>query len=226
MRTRAVPTPHRVVALLTLALVAGACVNPFKPADPEPPDTSGVIEDFSTPDEVLNTMAIALATRSTNGANAYINAYAESTATGDFAFRAFYDGAVKANWQASTQQTAPEPWDRELERNVHSFLSGLRPSQHYTWLWDPDPLSPSDEDYTAADTVLYHRHYTLEARANVDDADSDTIAIGFAALSFQKKDGRWWIFRWVDRVDPRFGVIPANSDHRTMSWWRLESLTN
>jgi hypothetical protein len=226
MRHRPLLEPRRILALLALALVAGACVNPFKPADPEPPDTSGVVEDFSIPDEVLNTMAIALATRSTNGANAYINAYAESTATGDFAFRAFHDGAVKTNWQGSTQLTPPEPWDVVLERNVHSSLSGLRPSQHYTWIWEPDPDSPLDEDYTAADTVLYHRHYLLEARANLDDADSDTIAIGFAALSFQKKDGRWWIFRWVDRVDPRFGVIPANSDHRTMSWWRLESLAN
>jgi hypothetical protein len=216
----------RRLALLALALAAGACVNPFKPADPEPPDASGVIEDFSIPDEVLNTMATALQTRSTNGANAYIHAYAESTATGDLAFRAFYDGAVKTNWQAATQLNAPEPWDVTLERNVHSYLSGLRPTHHYTWRWDRDDDSPLDGDYTAADTVLYHRLYVLEARVNPEDVDFDTIAIGFADLSFEKKDGRWHLFRWVDRVHPAIGVIPANSDHRTMSWWRLESLTN
>ena len=212
----------RVPALVALGLLAGACVNPFKPADPEPPDTSGVVEDFRTPDDVLATIALALQSRSTNGANAYLHAYAESTVAGDRAFRAYYDGAVKASWQSATQLTAPEPWDVTLERNVHTYVSGIRPSYGYQFLWLRDEFSPNDEDPTLADTVLWHKQYKLFASS--PEGNSEIIAIGFADLSFQKKDGRWSIFRWVDRVDPNVGVNPVATDQRTMSWWRLESL--
>jgi hypothetical protein len=232
MRLRALLARRRILPLVALALVAGACVNPFKPADPEPPDSSGVIEDFSTPQEVLNTMGVALQTRSTNGANAYLHAFAESTITGDLAFRAFQDPAVKTVWQGSTQQTPPEPWNVDLERNVHTYLSGLRPSDDYTWIFsdrdlDGTELPHSDEDYTAADTVLWYRLYALEAREKDNPDDSpDTLAIGYAFLSFEKKDGRWFLFRWIDQFQPDYGVVPRNSDHRSMTWLRLQSLVN
>lgn len=219
---------RRLPALLLLGLVfgllLGACVNPFKPADPELPDASGVLEDFSLPESVLVTIERAFSSHSTNGANAYLHAYAESTLFGDRAFRAFYDPAVKANWQNSAQLTAPEPWDVNLERNVYTQIAGLRPSYLYLWQWADDPDSPNDEDPALADTVLYHRRYTLFA-ASTDGNIIEKLAIGYADLSFQKKDGRWSIFRWNDRVDPAVGVTPAVPDERTMSWWRLESLT-
>ena len=212
----------RVPLLLVLGLVLGACVNPFKPADPELPDASAVLEDFSWPDSVLSTMERALETRSTNGAGAYIRAFAESTQFGDRAFRAYYDGAVKANWQSSTNLTAPEPWDSKLEQNVHTQISGLRSSFAYDWQWSEDTGSPKNEDPALADTVLYHQKYELWAS---DGSTQERIVVGFADLSFQKKEGRWSLFRWVDRVDPTVGVTPAKPDERTMSWWRLESLT-
>ena len=222
---------QRILTLVALALVAGACVNPFKPADPEPPDSSGVIEEFDTPDEVLATMEEALRTRTISGSNAYLHAFSESTAFGERAFRAYQDPAVKDNWQASTNQTPPEPWDIVQERNVHSFLSGLSPTEDYTWTFsDRDfgnrELPWQDEDYTVADTVLWYRLYTLEARekGNPDDAP-DTLAVGYAYLSFEKKNGRWSIFRWSDQVSA-YGVIPADSEHRPMTWWRLQSLSN
>ncbi len=218
------PAPHRslLYALATLGLLAGACVNPFRPADPEPPSGVPVVEDFRTPEAVLQTIAEAFQNRSTNGANAYLHAFAESTLAGDRAYRSFYDGAVKSSWQSATQLTAPEPWDVTLERNVHTSVSGIRPTYGYAFLWAPDPDSPSDDDPAAADTVQYHRRYTLFATPT--DGNSEVIAIGFADLSFQKKDGRWSIYRWADRVDPAVGVNPAATDQRTMSWWRLESL--
>lgn len=218
--------PRRAALLLIglfFALLLGACVNPFKPADPELPDASGVLEDFSLPESVLVTMERAIANRSANGVNAYLHAYAESTLFGDRAFRGFYDPGVKANWQSSTQLTAPEPWDISLERNVHTQISALRPTYFYVWQWGPDGDSEEDGNPAAADTVLYHRHYTLFA-ASPDGNITEKIAIGYADLSFQKKDGRWSIYRWNDRVDPLVGVTPAGTDERTMSWWRLESL--
>jgi len=216
--------PRWALPLVLLALVAGACVNPFKPADPEPPDSSGVVEDFRTPDGLLETMARALASRSVNGSGTYLRAFAESTLAGDRAYRSFYDGAVKSGWQSATQLTAPEPWNVELERNVHAYVSGIRPTYDYVFQWSPDPDSPNDDDPALSDTVQFHRHYTLLASPPNSD-NAEIIAIGFADLSFEKKEGRWWMYRWNDRVDPAVGVNPAATDQRTMSWWRLESLT-
>lgn len=215
--------PSRLLPLLALGLVLGACVNPFKPADPELPDASAVTENFAWPESVLATMERAIETRSPNGLNAYMRALAESTQFGDRAFRAYYDDAVKLNWQASNQRQAPEPWDAKLEQNVHSTIAGVRPTYSYEWLWDLDNTSPRDEDPASADTVLYHRHYQLFA-TSPDGLTQARIVVGYADLSFQKKEGRWSLFRWVDRVDPLVTATPAKTDERTMSWRRLESL--
>lgn len=220
------PAPRwRIPVLALLALMAGACVNPFKPADPEPPDADGVVEDFRTPEDVLNTIAAALQNRTTNGANAYLHAFAESTLAGDRAFRAHYDGGVKSTWQSANSQSAPEPWDLSLERNLHSSISVIAPpADVYLFQWEEDPDSPNDETPADSDTALFHRHYTLFAVPL--EGNPRKIAIGLADLSFQNKDGRWSIFRWVDRVDPDVGVNPVDPDQRTMSWLRLESITN
>jgi hypothetical protein len=225
------PTPPRPAArprglrlLLCGALLVGACTNPFKPADPEPPDATAVPEDFSSPEALLQTMSLALSSRSTNGATAYMRAYAESTVAGDKAYRAFYDAGVKGNWQVATQLTAPEPWDIQLEVSVHATIAAIRPNFNYLWQWDADPDSPIDDNPDLSDTVVYHRKYTLYAAP--ENGEFEVIAIGFADIAMQKKEGpRWSIYRWVDRVDPDVGVNPANTDERTMSWWRLESLT-
>ena len=207
-----------------LALPVG-CVNPFQPASPEAPSGAPVIEDFKTPFKVLETMQAGIENRTINGANAYLHALADSTAAGDRAFRAFYDPAVKSSWESANQLSAPEPWDLRLERNLHSKLSEIRPTYNYTFQWDLDPASPSDDDPNAApdDTVQFHRHYTLFAAPT--GGENEIIGIGFVDLSFQKESsGRWSIFRWHDRVDPAVGVNPAQPDQRTFSFWRLESL--
>ena len=210
--------------LVLLALLLGACTNPFKPADPEPPDSNQVPEKWGSPEEVLETVARALASRSTNGATAYLHAFSDSTVPGDKAYRSFYDGGVKTGWEHTTQQTAPEPWDIQQELNVHNTISGIRSTFDYFWQWGFDDTgSPLDDDPALSDTVVFHRKYTLLAVPKA--GTPEIIAIGYVDMAFEKQGGRWSIYRWVDRVDPAVGVNPAATDQRTMSWWRLESLT-
>ena len=219
------PAPARRLvggAVLAFALVLGACTNPFKPAEPELGGGGDpVSEDFSSPEALLATVAEAIRNRSQNGSSAYLHAFAESTVVGDRAFRAFYDVGVKLSWQASTAQVAPEPWDIGLERKVHSEISGILPTYAYQWDWLPDNISPIDEE--GVDTVLYHRRYQL--RAAPESGNPEIICIGYVDLSMQRKEGRWSIYRWNDRVDPTVGVNPAATRQRTMSFWRLESLS-
>ena len=216
---------RRIVGVLALALLplAFGCTNPFQPADPEPPSGDAVVEDFSTPAAVLETMRKGIESRSTNGANAYLHAFTESFGSESLPYRSFYDDAVKSAWESANQITAPEPWDLLLERNVHTRLSSIRPTYPYHFQWAPDQASPADDDFNAADTAQYHRKYTLLAAP--PNGDPEIIAIGFADLSFQKeRSGRWSVYRWHDRLDPAVGVNPALTTQRTFSYWRLESL--
>ncbi|MEY4375327.1 MAG: hypothetical protein RL760_1494 [Candidatus Eisenbacteria bacterium] len=214
-------TLHRLVTLalcLVLALPAG-CVNPFKPSDPERPDGTGVPENFGTTDDLLQTLQLAVESKSLNGENAWVHAFSDSVTNADRAYRHFYDPAVKQTWQTGTSLTAPEPWDLTLERGLPRFLFGVRQNLGYAWQWGFDSYSTNDEE--AADTALVHRKYTLVAS---NGSQSEVIAIGYCDLSLQRKSGRWWIVNWNDRVDPTIGANPSN-DQRTMTWWRLQSLT-
>src|SRR5207248_8311763 len=139
------------------------CMNPFTPASPAAGNSHGVPEDFATPENVLETMRLALQNQSEPGAAAWLHAFADSTQAGDRAYRQFYDGAVKQNWQTANSLAAPEPWDVTLERGLPSQLFGLRTSASYAYQWQPDPASPSDGNPDLADTVEFHRPYELIA---------------------------------------------------------------
>ena len=215
----------RFRTLARLALVPAlalplACVNPFTPANPEPPDTSAIFEDFHDPDAVLNTMVVAINSKTAGGASAWLHAFADSQVAGDRAYRGFYDDAVKQTWETGNSLKAPEPWDIVLERGLPSKLFGIRPLGTYSLEWARDNDSPIDDDPAAADTAQWHRHYTLKSTQGNNE---ETICIGYCDLSFQKTGARWSIYRWHDRVDPTVGVNPS-SDARAMSFWRLESL--
>jgi hypothetical protein len=85
----------------------------------------------------------AIETRSTNGADAYIHAFAESTTTSQRAFRAFHDPGAKATWLiGSVGQPAPEPWHTACSSaGLHSELSRIRRNNAYVFNWAPDQLS-------------------------------------------------------------------------------------
>ena len=207
------------LALPLLLLLLGGCTNPFKPADPEPPSGDVIFEDFGSIQSMLNTMATGIATRSTNGANAYLHAFAESTTAGDRAFRAFHDPAVKAAWLAgSNGQGAPEPWTRPNELGLHSELSRIRPNDPYLFFWLPDQGSGNDEDI-GTDVTLIHRKYQLKAYPV--NSNEVLIVSGFADMLVQKAGGRYSIFEWRDRVDPDYGV--SSVDVRCFTFERLES---
>jgi len=213
--------PDRALARLArlAALVLPlCCVNPFKPADPQPPDSSGVPEDFHTPDAALLTMIAAINSKTSGGATAWLHAFADSQAVGDRAYRQYYDGAVKQNWETGNSLKAPEPWDITLERNLPTKLFGIRPLGTYSFEWQHDPYSPNDD--VGPDTTLFHRYYLLKSSQGNNE---ETIAVGYCDLSFVNLGSRWAIFRWVDRLDATVGVNPS-SDARAMSFWRLESL--
>ena len=226
-RSRIAPVLARLGAVLLLSLPL-SCVNPFKPADPE---IGGggvpVQENFRSPEDLLATMELAIEAKSTVGAaSAYLNAFADSTQSGDRAFRAYYDPAVRQGWEGGSL-TAPEPWNLDLERGLHTYLAGIRQQDSYDFRWTLDTSVGNDEFPAEADTGIVHRKYLLLAKSPTSGSDTqgETIAIGFCDLSMQLKNGRWSIFRWVDRVDPAVGVNPAASDQRTFSWWRLKSLS-
>jgi hypothetical protein len=210
----------RFAFLLAIALPLG-CVNPFKPADPEAGSGSGISEDFHDPETALETMVLAMESKSVAGQNAWVHAFAESTKLGDRAYRAFYDPAVQQIWEAANNpQKAQEPWTIDLESRLLPKIFGFRPQAEYAFEWKPD-VSQND-DGTSGDTAQFHRQYILIA---TEGSVSDTIAIGFCDLAFQRNPvgSRWSIYRWNDRHDPTVGANPS-SDKQTMSWWRMESV--
>jgi hypothetical protein len=208
------------LALLPALALPLACVNPFKPADPEPPDSSAIFEDFHNPEAVLQTMVVAIDSKTSGGTNAWVHAFADSQLAGDRAYRQFYDGAVKQNWETANSLPAPEPWDLAKERSFPTKLFGIRPLGTYSLEFSHDAGSENDDNPDAADTAQYHRYYVLKS---VQGNNEEVIGTGYCDLSFQKTGTRWSIYRWHDRLDPTVGVNPS-SDARTFGFWRLESL--
>ncbi|MEO5988387.1 MAG: hypothetical protein ABIU54_13165 [Candidatus Eisenbacteria bacterium] len=212
------------LGMLTLALLAvGGCRNPFTPADPEPPAAGGVTEDFRTPAKLLDTITAALADKGQSGASAYINAFADSTQASEKAFYAFHWPAAIDAWRAVSLRDPPQPWDLTLERAFYQYLVGYRPTASYTLTWNDDPTSESDEiDLPSAPNLaVIHRRYTLYT--STSETDIAVIAIGYADLYLYKANGRWFIYRWQDRIDPDIGVNPTDPEQLSMGARRLES---
>jgi hypothetical protein len=207
-----------LLATLAAALLLVGCVNPFQPAEPEPPSGEGVQENFGSIEELLRTIELAIATRP-GGANAYIHAFADSTTPSQRGFRAFHDQGAKATWLiGSAGQPAPEPWTLPFERGVHTELSRIRPNDEYFFTFSPDPLSVRDEEI-AENVFSIHRKYQLKSKSA--NADAVLIVSGFADLLIQKEGARFSIFEWRDRVDPDYGVNSVNV--RSFTYERLES---
>ena len=207
--------------VLALSLLAG-CANPFTPATPEVPNANGVVEDFSTPDRLLNTMALGIMNRGVSGRAAYLDALADSTNTTTPAFYAFHYPAVTDAWAVSAGHQPPE-WTLDFEKRFYDYLIAVFPNFSYTFVWGPDGTSPSDQIDLSAGTALLHRYYVLQG-LSTDQKIDKIISVGYADLYLQKLNGRWLLYRWEDRVDPSVGINPVDTDSRSMGWRRLDSL--
>lgn len=218
----------RCAALLLLAglafgLCAAGCTNPFEPAKPPAALSGGVVEDYSTPAKLLQTIADAMAAKS-NGASAYIDAFADSAGSGDlYGFHAFHDQAVINLYNQTPGHSAPADWNKTLERQFFSYFMGAEhPTFSFALVWDKDPDQPNDVPDDGSGTTLLHRRYALEAALN---NVQETIIIGRCDLYLYKNGPRWFIYRWQDRVEPSVGPTPAvNKDELSWGERRLESL--
>lgn len=219
---RAFERTFRLGVVLVALLTVVGCRNPFDPANPEPPAAGGVREDFSSPAAVLNTIASALADKGPSGAVAYANAFADSTQPADRAFAAFHGPAAIDAWRAVSRRDPPEIWNLTLERAFYEYMVSYRPTAGYQMLWERDPTSESDDiEVTATGFAVIHRRYRLFATVN--DVDLSVIAVGYADLFLYKANGRWFIYRWQDRVDLDIGANPVDTEQLSMGARRLES---
>jgi hypothetical protein len=90
-------------------------------------------------------------------------------------------------------------------------------------MWLPDSVYPYDYTNPGGDRMILHRRYEVYALQQ-SPADTLLITVGFADLYFAKiSPSRWALYRWEDRVDPRVGAQPANEDHRTFGYRRLNA---
>ena len=208
-----------LVTTLALAASASGCLNPFQPATPEKPTGTPVVENFSTPDKLLATMAAAVMNKGPSGRNAYYDALADSTSPSTPAFYAFHFPAVMDAWI-----NPPNPWDRRLEKLFYDYLITVYSNFTYTYAWAPDNTSPADELDESAGTALYHRYYELQA-TSADGLTTKIIAVGYADLTLQKLNSRWYLVHWNDRIS-REGANLADPEHRSMGWRRLDSTTS
>jgi hypothetical protein len=209
-----------VAALLGLTLVVAGCENPFTPSKPQlPNDSSSLRVDYSRPDSTLATIARAFSARGTDGQQAYFDAIADSTSPATFEFYAFAAPTVVDAWEAENPSLTPPTWAHALEQHFYGYMTGLD-TRAYVFTWDQDLLSSSDPPEDDVNGLaLKHRHYALSAHAT----PLDTIAVGYADLYFQKINGNWLLYRWEDRIDPAYGLHPANPDNITMGRRRLDS---
>lgn len=222
IHTRYLVRAAALALAIALLAVSSGCTNPFKPGTPEAPSGQMPVENFTTPEKLLTTIESAISAEG-DGAQAYGDALADST-TGDtpFGFYAVADPGVLINWRAGSLGREPfDPGDIRHERLFYSnYLITVLESFDYAFVWDTDTHSPNDD--IGADTALLHRRYLLQA-TSLDGSIEKLIAVGYADLTLKKHNGRWWLARWEDRVDPTIGITPADLFNRTMGWRRLDS---
>ena len=223
-RTRPRLKGRAAAVLLALAFLATGCTNPFAPAKPPATSGGGVIEDYSSPAKLIATLEDAIAAKG-DGASAYINAFADSTGPGDlYGFHAFHDQAVINTYNKTPGHTAPPNWDKTLERQFFSsFMGSVDPTFPFALTLDTvDGSQPNEVIDTGAGTALLHRLYTVVASTS---NYQENVIIGRCDLYLYKNNGRWYIYRWQDRLDPAIGETPVNSSELSWGRRRLDSLT-
>jgi hypothetical protein len=202
------------ISVLLLALLAGGC-DYFKPAQPEPPANAPFTPNYTTPDAVLETMALAIRDKAgTIGLTAYTQAFAESTSASTPAYHQFFWPAEEQEW--ALHHSVPV-WNLTTERNFYVKLVGLFPAA-YELLWEPDQNLP--DPIPTGDVVYLHRHYLVH-RVTENGDEIGKVARGFADLTLVRQGDEWKITIWQDRIDP--DADPNDPDQLTMGRRRLNT---
>lgn len=214
-RTRA----WSVIAILAGLAGAAGC-DTFKPRRAQAPLGPPITRSYAAPESTLDTMKRGVEDRTEQGVNAYVDGLADS-ATDHRAFYADMDPAAQARWQQDNQKTPPDTWTLDRERNfISRFMTSVitRSTCQMDWLPGrfPDQPGPSEG--------LYFRKYVVYTYSAETGEPDDTLAIGYASLTFtQVSAGRWAITRWRDEVDPDVGVDPTKSNWQSFTTRRLDT---
>ena len=193
----------RLLLLLSAAWVVAGC-DTFKPRRPEAPLGPPLSVSYAAPESTLDTMRRGVEDRTQQGVNAYMNALADS-AKDNHAFYAFFDTDVLKRWQTiNPGRTPPAAWSVDHERNfITIFMNSVITKSSVTMDWLPG-LNPDQPGPTGG---LYFRKYVVYTYSQETGDPDDTLAIGYAALTFaQVSASRWVITRWQDQVDLDVGV--------------------
>ena len=209
-----------MIALAALAAGAGGC-NYFRPATAPGTSAPPVPQDYSQPDATLETIRLAVEAKGQSGAaEAYVGAFADSTANEIPGYHQFFWPEDAAAWKAANK-TVPSDWNLKLERLFYNYsqrsLVNLRP-EPYQMIWEPDPDNSDRQDVNPS---ILHRRYTLLAIGATGEA-AEVIARGFADLTLHHAgNGNWYITRWEDRPDPV--LVDPKLPQVTWGQRRLES---
>ena len=179
-----------------------------------------VIPDYSTPTLALETLAKGLEDKgATNGQDAYLGAFAESTmASGDGrAFHAFFDN------KDLREHPAWDPnrdWNKALESMMYSHLVRLFASEYdVTW----EPYEPSgNETGTENDSLLHRKYRVVQLVRTGSMITRSPVAVGAADLHFVRSvravGKKWVIATWQD-----YHTLDADSAQVSLGGRRLES---
>jgi hypothetical protein len=187
-------TERGTIALLCAAagVLAAGC-GLFEPADPEAPsgDSAIIVQDYTTPDNTLATIARGLHGKNAVGA---ISAYMEGF---HITFTAEFDPIT----QVRNPERFPLPWGPLEERQFFTQFIQLT-TNPYGLQWEIDQGAPTDDIDEIAGTALLHRRYTVWDSTTTTSARR--IAVGFVDLDFVRTTNptAWVITKWADREDP------------------------
>lgn len=207
-----------VVGILGAVALAGAWgCDTFRPRRPEAPAGPPLHVAYNSPDSTLDTMRRGIENRTDAGILAYVGALADSGTEGR-AFLAFMDPAAALRWEQGSQKPPPDAWDRSREQSfVSRFLSTVI-TRECQMVWEKDTRYP---DVIGSGEVVYYRHYLVLLTGEA--TPSDTVAIGYAALTLDQLGANWKLTRWQDQVDPEIGVDPRNSQWLSFTVRRLDT---
>jgi hypothetical protein len=195
-----------VSLLVALTLGAAGCGNLFLPSKPEPPSADSGIPpvdiDFSTPEGVCQTLALAIAAKNrSNGFRAYMAVFADTTTQG-LGLQIDLDPDVVRERDEATVPIPPR-WLRQNEAVFYLYLSGLNPGEYdFSWTNNGDVFDGSDH-------AILSRTYVLNATAT--DGSVTQLATGNAELDMRRIPGspqNWVIVRWTDTLLPGIGPTP------------------